>query len=266
MAKIIMEKRGQVTLFIILGIVIVMGIGIMMMVLLKSDTVETKGLDPSANPRGFIDKCLQEAMEEPIEQILAGGGEMNPDFTVTYNNTDYSYLCYQGDNYAPCYNLASGLEQKVENEIESYLEIIGVSGFNKIEECFAGMKDDLESKGYKIVQGQSNYFIDILPGEIRLDLEKSVSISKGDSTQKFTNFDTKVPSQIYDLIRVTNEITNGESTNCEFEYVGYMLINPEYRIRAPIRSGNRLYSISMVGKHEEIKFAVRGCILPSGLF
>jgi hypothetical protein len=84
-----MEKRGQITIFIIIGIMIV-ALGIL--IFLFFPQIKT-GLGISTNnPQLFIQNCMEEKVESVVEILSLNGGSANPEnyflFGVLYS------MCY----------------------------------------------------------------------------------------------------------------------------------------------------------------------------
>lgn len=253
------EKKGQVTIFIILAIIILAGIGIMFFVLLKGSDVSVE-TPQSLGPKGFIEKCVQEVVEGSIEKVMNNGGTLDQTFNVTYKGQDYRYLCYQNALYETCYNLQPMFKQ----EIISILEEDTSEG---VKECFNVMREDFENRGYDVTGESTNYSLEIYPGEIRIRLSKPMTIANEQDLQEFEKFNTKITSSTYDIIRITKLIIKSEQRFCYFESAGYMIGHPEYDISwKEISDGSKIYEVRDRQNNESLKFAVRGCALPIGMF
>ena len=248
------RKRGQVTIFVIVAIVVVVGIigAIIFMGRFDADSPTELG------PRAFVDKCVRDLVEESIGKVLFGGGEVVPSQAIAYLGEEWNYLCYQADFYLGCYNLHPLLEMQIEREIEIDIED-GVQG------CFDSMRGGFEDRGYDVGGGAMVYSVDLLPGKVDVELRKKVDVSKGETAQSFENFDVSVPSPIYDLVSVTREIVNSEAQYCNFEYNGYMLLYPKYDIRRIDYSDSKIYRVIDRWSGEEFRFAVRSCAFAPGI-
>jgi len=248
-------RRGQVTVFIIVGILIVaavLGLAFLM-------TQDTTVLAPSnLGPKDIVTNCVEDVLEESIEKILRNGGEISPSKPIQYNGEAWNYLCYQADYYLGCYNLYPMLELQIEREIE---DDIGT----RLTTCFNVMREDFEDRGYDVDGGGTEYSVDLLPGNVRLDLHKDVMISGEGGTNTFDDFGMEIASPLYNLVGVAREIVNGESQFCYFEYNGYMLLYPEYNIRRTSYRDSKIYSVIDRRTGSEFKFAVRSCALPAGI-
>ena len=253
-AEMSSDKKGQVTIFIIVGVVIVAGI-IGAIYFMGGVSVES----PSGlGPKVFIDKCVRDAVEESVEKMLKNGGEREVSLGIMYHGDEYNYLCYQADDISSCSNSHPMLEEQIESEI--YLDTS-----DSITDCFDSMREDFESRGFDITGENTIYSVDLLPGNIEINLEKKFNVSKGETTQSFENFNTKIPSPIYDLVRITREIVNSETRYCYFESNGYMFLYPEYNIKTTEYRESRIYQVIERESGVEFRFAVRGCVQSPGL-
>ncbi len=248
-------KHGQVTIFVILGIIIVFGI--LSFFILIDRGGNSVGLN-NLGPDGFVVGCVRDVVEGSVNKLMESGGEISAWQTITYKNKEWTYLCYQADYYQGCYNLYPMLELQIEKEIERDINT-GIQG------CFSEMKEVFEGSGFDVSLGVSEYFVDLLPGYVSVDLKKNVEVSDNNGARIFDDFDIEVLSPIYDLVRVARDIVNGESQFCNFEYNGYMLLYPKYDIRRVDYQDSKMYRVIDRNSKKEFKFAVRSCVFPPGL-
>lgn len=247
-------KRGQVTIFVIVAVIIVSAI-IGVVIFMGGKTVSSPA---EVNPRQIIQKCVQDAVEESVSNILINGGQIAPSQAIAYRGEEWNYLCYQEDYYLGCYNLHPMLEYMIEGEILEDTK-------DDVQKCFDVMREDYENRGFDVSGGSSVYSINLLPGQVEINLEKKISVSRDETSQDFENFDTKILSPIYELMRIVREIVNSESQFCHFEYNGYMLLYPDYDIRRVDYSDSKLYRVIDRRTGAEFKFAVRSCAFAPGI-
>lgn len=248
-------KKGQVTIFIIVGIMIVSGI--LGVVFLMGEDIEV--LSPSdLGPREFIRSCVSDAVEDSISKMLRNGGEVSVSQAISYMGKEWNYLCYQADYYQGCYNIHPMLELQIEGEIVRDTSV-GVQG------CFNAVREDFEDRGFDVGGGATEYSVDLLPGYVAVDLKKEMEISGEGGVQAFEDFGFEVVSPIYDLVRVSRLIVNDESQFCNFEYNGYMLLYPEYDIRRTDYRDSKIYRVIDRRSGAEFKFAVRSCAFAPGI-
>ncbi len=249
-----MKSRGQVTIFIIVAIVIVVGIIASIIFMGRYDTETPTNLGPQA----FIDKCVKDVVEESVGKMLKNGGEILPSQAIMYQGDEWNYLCYQADYYQGCYNIHPMLELQIESEI--------VRDTNDgIQRCFDTMREDLENRGYDVKGGATEYSINLLPGYVEINLMKPIDVSREETAQSFEDFTTRVLSPIYDLVQIAREVVNSEAQFCHFEYNGYMLLYPKYDIRRIDYTDSKIYRLIDRGSGAELRFAIRSCAFAPGI-
>jgi hypothetical protein len=252
--KIIL-KRGQVTIFIILGVLLVFAIVVGL--LLFNEKIETSD-GVRVNPVPMVRECVQDSIDESIRNIMAGGGLLDFGHFATYDGEFYNYLCYQSEDSLGCYNNYPALKSLIESNIE--LDILPA-----VQLCFDGMREDFEDRGFSVGGGAMFYSVSIVRGGVEIDLEKDITIAKDDSSVGFKNFDTGVRSSLYGLIEIARRIVNGESQYCAFDHVEHNFLYPEYDVKKRAVSSGNIYSVADRGTGEKFKFAVRSCPSPAGL-
>jgi hypothetical protein len=248
------RKQGQITIFIILGILIVVSV-LIVIFLNAGERLERASTD---DPKLAVQGCVRSAVEDSILVILRNGGMINPTQTITYKDEKYNYLCYQGDYYKNCINIHPMLEESVEREIREDTRA-------GVQECFNQMKEDFENKGFEVSGGATNYSIDLLPGSVEIKLDKEVEIRKGNSSEGIDSFDTSINSPLYWLVMFARDIVNDETVDCNVNYNDFVLLYPKYKISKVNYDFSEIYTIEYRNTEEKFKFAVRGCAFAPGL-
>jgi len=248
------KKKGQVTIFIIVGILIV--VSILLIIFIKSgERVERVIAD---DPKSAVHGCVRDAVENSIRTILENGGVITPTNTVTYQDKKYNYLCYQGEYYKNCINTYPMLEELIEKEIREDTK-------DSVQGCFNLMKEDFEKKGFVVSGGPTNYSVDLLPGSVEIRLRKDVVISKGNSSELINIFDTSINSPLYGIVMFVRDIINDEATDCNVNYNAFVLLYPQYKISKTNYDFSEIYTVEYRNTEEKFKFAVRGCAFAPGL-
>jgi len=246
--------RGQVTIFIILGIVVVMSI---LAVLFFTDGISI-GSDSGGDPKDIVRKCVEDSIKDSVEKMLKNGGEILPSKEILYKGEEWNYLCYQADYYQSCYNIHPMLESQIEKEIVRDSE-------ERVGECFVAMIKNFKDKGYDVSNGALDYSVNLLPGYIDVDLFKRIEISREDGSQVFEDFSFEVISSLYDLVKVARDVVNSESQFCHFEYNGYMLLYPRFDIRRFDYIDSKMYRLIDRRSGDEFRFAIRSCAYAPGI-
>jgi hypothetical protein len=247
-------KKGQVTIFIILAIVLIVAIISVLLLVRKGDSENTITNDP----KSFVQKCVRDAISDDLPLYFKNGGILDPQKNIMYDGENLTYLCYQPDYYFTCYNLYPIIEERIENDLLQNTR-------SKVQECFNVLRDNLDKSGYDVSGGPTNYSIDLLPGQIKVLLKKKIDLTKGASSMSVEDFSFVYISPLYEMINVAREIVNEESQDCYFEYNGFTLLYPDYKIMRIDYDGSKIYKITDRTSGKELKFAVRSCVFPPGI-
>ncbi len=179
-------KRGQVTIFIIVGVVIVGAILLLIFLMNRGgDTLKPSNL----GPRDFVAACVRDVAEDSIQKMLDNGGEILASQAISYKGEEWNYLCYQADFYQGCYNIHPMLEMQIEREMERDMSVA-------VQSCFNSMREDFEDRGYDVTGGSTEHSIDLLPGYVDVYLKKDIEISSPSGVQKFGDFGIEVVSPL----------------------------------------------------------------------
>jgi len=246
--------RGQVTIFVIMGLVLI--VGIIGFIYFSGGIKPQKLIEE--NPQEFMKSCVEDAVENSIEVILENGGQIQMSSSTMHLGETYNYLCYSGDYFKPCYNLHPLLQYLIESEIKE-------DTIDDVQRCFDTIREELEDKGYSVTGEGAVYSIDLLPGIVQVNLDKKIIISRGGSLQNFEDFGSQISSPLYGMVQVTNDIINDETINCKFDHYYYMRLNSGYHIKKINFDESRYYLVKDRQTEDIFKFAVRNCVLPPGL-
>ena len=256
--------RGQVTIFIIIAILIV-AFGVLVYLYYPKIFPDSGG--GSKNPAAFIQDCLEEDIEDNLKRISSQGGNyvMNKNSGYFYkkNYEDEGryvrYLCYTDDNYdVPCVNQEPFLKEHVEQEV---LDSINES----IKTCFDNMVKDYESRGYNPDLKRGKAYVQIIQGEVYTDFNSTLTLTKGDESETYRNFDIKIKSSLYEIIEVSKNILIWEMNIGDSIPEAYMYNNPYIRVEKHRKDNDiKIYVVSEVNSGEDFRFAVRSFASPVG--
>jgi hypothetical protein len=248
------NKRGQITIFVILSLIIVSGI-ILFFLLRKPPNTTVS----SENPNLYIQNCVKGPLDKGIEIISKQGGDINPKGSIMYGGYNLTYLCYTSGYYKQCINQRPLLIEHIEEQLKDYIT-------PQIKSCFDGLRIELEKKGEVELGTNMDFNVSLKPKQVIVNINRNLKITKGDSSQNFKEFNIKIINPLYDLAEIATEISNQEARYCNFNLLGFMLIYPNYEITKN-RDGNsnNIYTVRFRGSEDEFKFAVRTCVLPAGI-
>ncbi len=247
-----MDKRGQVTIFIILGIIIIAAVGFIFYTrgffLGGKIGIGTgqKFVDSQlASIKEYTENCMRDTVIKDLQVLRPNAGF----FWLTNNYINYegasvNYLISEMDgNKVNVMNLKSYLEEKISEHITD--ELNGRCNLREYENQFAVQKGALN--------------VDTLIADNRIVAIASypVTISKDGFSGSIKEFRVEVLSDFGRLYDVANDIVNEEIKNGDFDRVEYESQNRDVVIHKDnIYITDTVYTITTDGS-ETIIFAVR---------
>ncbi len=253
------NKRGQVTIFIIIALVLIAGISFY--ALIKGKASETKqSYRSSENPLKYISECIESSVRDKIPLILSQGGYIEPQLYANFSGMRVAYLCYNNLNYYPCINQVPLYIQHLEKELKSGIE-------QDAEGCFLTLKEDYEAKKMQVSLGSTEKLdVELEDRKIIVRTEKEMIITDREETKSYKDFKSSINSPVYNLARVAIEIVSQEATFCHSEYLGYQILYPWVKItKSEARSIHEIYEITDRSTGERLNIAIKGCTIPAGL-
>lgn len=248
-----MNKKGQIAIFIILALIIIVGV---IIIFLLFNPPEIKILDEK-NPQASVESCTREAVEEAIEILSRQGGDIQPKGFIRFKGEEITYLCFNYDYYDNCINQRPLLIEHIENEITDYIR-------PKVEACFNDLKNLLENR-YEIETSEMKISTKLHSKNVIVEIDKKFKMSRGDEVREFDDFRMHMVHPIYDFANIAMNIVNQESRYCNFDELGFMILYPNYDITKFITGeADVIYKIKERSTGEEFDFAVRSCVLPAG--
>jgi len=247
-----LNKRGQLTIFIIVAVVILSVI----LVLLFYPKIKV-AISGDLNPDSYLAKCIEPAIKPKLDLMAKQGGYLNPEGFLFYQNTRIKYLCYTPEFYKVCQVQQPMIKAHVEQELTKVVA-------DKAKICMDNLKKEYESRGYSVMVGKSDYKVEMVPGKIRINFEMPMSITK-ETTQTYKEFNADLNSQMYDLLMIAQSIVEFESTLGDSETLIYMQYYPDLRVdKTKLSDGTKVYKLTNVVTKESFTFASRSLSWPPG--
>src|SRR3989338_10583693 len=185
-----MQKRGQITIFIILGIVIVALFSLLFLIISKTTTeLETQEPLLFGPIQTFIDSCFQRTLDDGlIETGLHGGYYVVPSLpTESYYSTPYYF--YINKDISPS-------KEEIEEQLALYIN-------GNLNSCLNNFSY-FEEKGVLIEEGEMNSEILITDTKVRADMYFPLTIKLGKRTKEISRFtaESKVKlGRIFDFVK-----------------------------------------------------------------
>ncbi|MEM4244799.1 MAG: hypothetical protein QXR60_01160 [Candidatus Nanoarchaeia archaeon] len=253
-----MEKRGQLTVFIIIGVVLVIVVALLLYyktnIFLVNPTAEDLNIRLD-DIREHIIRCTGKVGEPPIRQIGLQGGYLStpPDTYRLYNDSTISYLCYSMPGTPYCVNrmlTRSDMEKQLSAAIDFGLQTcVDVHGFQKF-----GSFDIITPKKWTVdTRIGSDMVVVTVNYPVRLRSRRSdVEVS----AQEFTTTFNYPLGYLYD---VSQDILDYETQYGEFDQMIYMLSKRgQVRIEKKKPYPDKLYILSKYDNDYIFQFFVQG--------
>lgn len=248
------NKRGQVTIFIIVAVVIV---AIAVLFYTLSSRITVGGDDDVKNPAAFIKSCVQEELEDILYVISIQGGTLVPTSYFTYDDVRINYLCYTNQYETTCVNRKPFLKQDVEVEITEAIQ-------DQVDNCFITLKRSYEEEGYSvgIIPGGKN--TQLLPKRLILQLGYKLTLTK-EKTEIYEDFDIILNNNLYELMDTAFYIIKSEVVHGVADPFFFMLGNSHLRVEInPRDDGTNIYTITDKDLNDKFQFASRSHVEPPG--
>ncbi len=242
-----MNRKGQVTLFILLAVIIVSIVLIFFLWARPTYLLDTgKGL-------GF-ENCIRDAMEPMIDELGENAGFVNAGFSYLYGGQEFVYLCYTNEYYKTCTVQVPFLRMNFQEQMEKVMK-------EKISVCYDNSIENLKAEGYSVTSGTVDYEILIEPGVVRVEIDAPTSVG----SQKFARFNVQVNSPIYEMVMISTSILQSEAKYGDSDISEMMRFYPDYIIDKIKRSdGTTIYILESKLFGTKFQFASRSLAWPAG--
>jgi len=247
------SKKAQITVFIVLGLVLVLTIAIFLYVTkfteieqLKSET-ESPLLTDQQSLKNYVESCIKQVAQEPIILLAKQGGTLDPVNYRFYNGSKINYLCYAEDNLA-CVNSLL-LRTDMEKELSYYLKL-------NLDYCLNF--DYFEQQGYYVETNNINVSSTISDQKIYIDINYPISLSLDETDLSVSDYSIEFSSSLGYLHRIATFIINQENSNGYFDQVNFILNHTNILIKKDKPYPSIIYSLKTVNDNLEFKFAIQG--------
>lgn len=248
------NKSGQVTIFIILALIIIVGVALVITFFPKIKSGISTG---PKNPQEYLDTCLRETLEKNIETISLHGGSLNPQSSYLYDNYELEYLCYTNEYYKTCTVQIPFLRTHIEKEIKKSVE-------GEIDSCLNSMKESYENKGYNIILKKGTSKVELLPKRIVLTINSSMTLTKQNS-ETYENFRIILNNNLFEMVGIAESIVEWESAYGTAEPSFYMDIYHDLLVHKKTQSDETtVYIIEDINNGNKFQFASRSLAFPPG--
>ncbi|MDH3353222.1 MAG: hypothetical protein OEL87_02135 [Nanoarchaeota archaeon] len=242
-----LQKKGQVTIFILIAIVIVSAV-LVFFLWTKPTYFSEEGRELN------FEGCVKDVVNQAIGELEKKAGSINPQFTYQYNGEQFTYLCYTNQYYETC-TVQTPFLKNIFNEQMNLLVK------DKIDACYSNSISDLKSQGYSVTEGNLEYDTAIEPGIVRIEIEAPTTIG----SQSLARFNVEINSPIYEMVMISTSILQSEAKYGDSDTSSIMRFYPNYIINKIKRSdGTTIYILENQITKNKFQFASRSLAWPAG--
>jgi hypothetical protein len=248
-------KRGQVTIFIIIALLVV-ALGVLIYMFYPKIFPSTETV--TKNPSVFIQECMEEEIQNAVNTLSLQGGSVNPSYYYTYENNKIDYLCYTNQYYRPCIVQQPMLVQHIQSEILKEIK-------NDTIDCFDSLKESYDNKGYTTSMKPGNITVELLPEKIVTTFGYELILTKGE-TEKYQNFKIALNNNLYELVSISNSIISWEAQYGDAEVTTYMNYYHNLKVEKKKQiDETTIYILTNRDNGNKFQFASRSYAFPPGI-
>jgi len=245
------SKRGQLTIFIIVAIVIVAVI-----IILFYPRIQKTFFVPKT-PQGFLESCVNEDLQKAVLKLENQGASLNPENYIYYNNNKVNYLCYTNEYYKTCTMQVPFVKEQFEKELKTAIE-------KKAEECVNSLVQDYRSKGYEVTSKKPEVSVELVLKNIKIEIALNLILKK-ENTESYEKLVILKDSDIYNLVSISESILNWEARYGDSAPETFMQYYPDLRIeKLKQGDGSKIYIVGNRETNENFIFATRSLSWPAG--
>lgn len=250
-----MEKKGQLTIFIIIAVVVV-ALGVMVYFFVPQ--IRT-GLGVSTNnPILYMQNCVKEKVETTVNQLSIQGGSSNPQKYLLHNDQKIEYLCYTEEYYTTCVMQQPLLKQHIESEIKTEIS-------SEVNSCLDSMKQSFERQGYEVNLVKGNTDVELVPNKIQIILQNSLTLTR-EGSERYDNITVEIDKSTYELVSIANSILNMEARYGDSETTIYMDYYRDIKVEKNKQTdGSKIYILTDRNTGDKFQFATRSVAWPPGI-
>ncbi len=266
-----MNKKGQITIFVIIGILLV--VSIILFIIFYNKIIPEPPKTTTEDPEEYMENCINTPVEESIEKIYKYSGYTSPrklsinftyplDYYKQGTFRDISLLCYSPKDYTPCIMIEPNLIRHLEKEIYEYIE-------NDVKRCYKEYEKELKSKQYDTDFSKSsevNFSVELMEGKVKIPFEGKIYFNKNEVSKKSDRKVFVYNSKVYDIFILAQEILRQEAKYYNSDYGEIMMMNNWAKI-TKYQTGDdfKIYTIKDTNTEKETKFAIKNAVLGTPL-
>lgn len=215
-----MNKRGQVTTFMIVGLVILIIFILLFSIRRSGFGMKSQDyLQSSADDiKSKVNDCIDKDTKEILDLIGKQGGYLNPGASIMYNGYKVPYLCFNIPDTDQCANAMVNTAD-IEKQLADYLK-------SNLPACIDinNLGKDLFST-YDVSSGTLDVTASVEKESVVFEIDPQITLKKADATLTIPAYKKAVSVPLGLLLDTTYDIVNDEASNGVFFEDVYMIAN-----------------------------------------
>jgi len=205
-----MKKRGQITPFIILGLVFLLFFLIILFTksyrIEKIGTVYSSEMSPIKN---YVDLCAKSSATDALYLLGVQGGYTTP--PKLYFQSAYAKIAYW---YYNGYDIYPTIEE-MEQELSSYVN-------KALPECIENL-DAFKDMGFEFEFGEIDTKTKINQNNVEFNIDYPITVIKGESKSEISEFYKMVPVRLGHIHNIAEEIVLKEVEDPDWVDMTYLV-------------------------------------------
>ena len=245
-----MEKRAQVTTFVIVGIVIIALAVLFLYARSLGFGISSEGFLASkkASIESRINECARTEAAKVLEVMGRQGGTLTPLKFKTFNNARINYLCYNIPGSDQCVNRILTLKT-MEDELSRYLE-------TSIRNCIR--IDEFKTSGLSLQPGNLEIITTIGQDDVLVIVDYPITLARDNARLTLSRFTSKVNIPLGRLYLAAIEAIDSEASVGDFDPLPYMLVHNLVRIEKHRPFPDKVYVMNIRTVPYIFQFAIEG--------
>ena len=225
-----MKKRGQITVFIIVGLILVFSV-FTILYLNKNkigdlDVFQSNDIKPIEY---YVDLCAKSSASDALYLLGVQGGYTTPSelyFQSAYARIAYWY--YEGEDISPTI-------EEMEQELSSYVNVA-------LPECIESL-NVFSDMGFEFEFGEINTKTKINENNVEFNINYPITIIKGESKAEISKFYKSFPVRLGHIHSIAKEIVEKEVEDPDWVDMTY-LVNQDFNFKIyPYDENTLIYSM-----------------------
>ena len=249
-----MYKRGQVAVFVIVGVVLVFAL----VLLFVFRTTLREGFKESVNKQEYlnseinqitkvIDECVNKESKNAFKIFGNNGGYFDPVDYVSYYGNKISVICDNVKDKKYC-NAKPLSKEDSNKRLSIYIK-------KKLDRCID--IDDFKDRNYKFEDKDLNVDVKINIEEVYVNVIYPIVLTYENAEVKKNNFSKKIKIPLGKAMSLANFIASQRAKTGDFDVISYSLLSRgDFTIREREIFPNTFYIIDFPNKEYKFNLAI----------